>query len=108
MLLSLTQDRKPTLVRREDGFEKRMLYRCLRCRLVVGYELLNQSTTGEAMDVDGGAGAEGEEGYKGKVIYVLPGGVLSTDFMVNLGGEGGRKIGEGDVDIGRGGVAVFE
>ncbi|KAF8861097.1 hypothetical protein BDZ45DRAFT_287396 [Acephala macrosclerotiorum] len=105
LLLSLTQDRKPTLVRREDGFEKRLLYRCGRCRLVVGYTLDNPAG-GEAMDIDGGA--EGEERYKGKVIYILPGGVMSTDFMVELGKESGKKIGEGNVDLGHGGIVVFE
>lgn len=58
------------------------------------------------MDIDGGA--EGEERYKGKVIYILPGGVMSTDFMVELGKESGKKIGEGNVDLGHGGIVVFE
>src|SRR3954447_19684738 len=39
LLLARMQDRKPTMVRREDGFEKRVLLRCGRCRLVVGYKL---------------------------------------------------------------------
>ncbi|KAI9750642.1 MAG: hypothetical protein M1815_001677 [Lichina confinis] len=39
LLLSTVQDRRPLIVRREDGFEKRWLWRCGRCRVVVGYQL---------------------------------------------------------------------
>ncbi|PKY04413.1 hypothetical protein P168DRAFT_343929 [Aspergillus campestris IBT 28561] len=40
ILLSTTQpDRGSTIIRREDGFEKRRLIRCGRCRVVVGYFL---------------------------------------------------------------------
>ena len=109
MLLGVVQDKKITLVRREDGFEKRLCWRCERCSVVVGYELQGQGREeGEAME---GVEGEGEkvkgrdEGvYRGKVVYLLPGGVQSTDVM--MGKTGGRKIGEGDVGVR--GVAVFE
>jgi hypothetical protein len=109
MLLGMAPEKKVTIVRREDGFEKRILWRCERCRLGVGYEL--QTQLGEAMEVDGGQerggkgkGKEGEE-YEGKVIYLLPGGIMSTDVMM---GRKGKRVGEGDVGIKRGGVGVFE
>lgn len=87
-------------MRREDGFEKRVLYRCSRCRLVVGYELQTQiQSQGDAMDLDKG---KGREGYDGKVVYLLPAGIVSTGVMM---GEG-KRVGEEDVGIG--GVAVFE
>ncbi|TVY58105.1 hypothetical protein LSUE1_G009078, partial [Lachnellula suecica] len=35
MILGMNKDSKTTIVRREDGFEKRMLWRCARCRVVV-------------------------------------------------------------------------
>ncbi|KAL5318246.1 hypothetical protein ACEPPN_013305 [Leptodophora sp. 'Broadleaf-Isolate-01'] len=117
VLLGLTGDRKTTIIRREDGFEKRILYRCSRCRLVVGYELqlphhgVDSGTTGTGMDIDStsgkGKGREVDAGYDGKVLYILPGGVMSTDVLAS-----GRRIGEEDVGFsvggGRGSVAVFE
>lgn len=99
MTLGMNKDNKATIVRREDGFEKRVLWRCARCRLVVGYELMGQ----DRMDIDGGNGKE-KEGYKGKVMYVLPGSMMSTDVMA---GEG-KRPGEGDLDIRAAAVAAFE
>lgn len=111
----MTQDKKVTIVRREDGFEKRICWRCERCNLVVGYELQGQGERqrerGEVMEgvegLDGeGKGKGREEGYGGKVMFLLAGGVQSTDFMMGRR-EGGKKIGEQDVGI-KGAVAVFE
>lgn len=95
-------------MRREDGFEKRVLYRCSRCKLVIGYEL--QAQTGDAMDIDEGSGkGKGkEEGYTGKVLYLIPGGVLSTDVMVRQNAQGGKRVVEEDVDVKRGALAAFE
>lgn len=64
---------------------------------------------GEGMDIDG-TGENGEENvYRGKVIYLLPGGLISSEFMVNMGTASGRKIREEDVEIEGGrGVLVFE
>ncbi|KAI9888338.1 MAG: hypothetical protein M1814_000569 [Vezdaea aestivalis] len=39
LLLSTIHDKKAMVVRREDGFEKRWLFRCGRCKGVLGYEL---------------------------------------------------------------------
>ncbi|KAH8659340.1 hypothetical protein BGZ60DRAFT_531245 [Tricladium varicosporioides] len=102
--LGIIKDAKPMIVRREDGFEKRQLWRCERCKIVVGYELTHAAVgaQGGEMDVDG------DEGYKGRVMYILPGGLMSTNVMVKMGKEGGRKVGEGDVNIGSGGLPVFE
>ena len=107
-------------MRREDGFEKRILYRCSRCSLIVGYELQSalslptSSDTNMDMDVDSGKGKgkEAEKEYDGKILYILPGGMMSTEVLGS-----GRKIGgfeEGDVGFvgtgtgGRRGVGVFE
>jgi hypothetical protein len=111
LLLGLIPEKKVTIVRREDGFEKRVLYRCSRCRLVGGYELLNSNSNSnsqsdtEAMEIDGGEKGKGRgrEGYDGKVIYLLPAGIMSTSFMMR---EDGKKVREEDVGIG--GVGVFE
>ncbi|KAL5000993.1 hypothetical protein BDV10DRAFT_161162, partial [Aspergillus recurvatus] len=39
LLATNSRDRKPTLIRRSDGFEKRFFLRCGRCRIPVGYFL---------------------------------------------------------------------
>ena len=59
------------VVRREDGFEKRRVYRCGRCGVGVGYEVLREG------------GGEGEEG---RVVYLMEGGLVET-------GEMGREDG---------------
>jgi hypothetical protein len=95
LLLGMNQDKKVVIVRREDGFEKRLLWRCMRCRLVVGYE--NTGSESAGLGKDG-------EGHEGKVVYLLPNGILGTDVMVK-----GKKIGEEDVELGEGrGVGVWE
>lgn len=58
--------RKVVVVRREDGFEKRRVFRCGRCGVGVGYEIL-----------EGGEG-EGVGVEKGRVIYLLEGGLVET------------------------------
>lgn len=99
VLLSMALDRRPVVVRREDGFEKRVPWRCGRCRLVVGYDILADGSPGE------GKGKERDGDVK--VLYLLPAGVMSTDVMVAK-----KRIVEGDVEIcvegGRAAVAVFE
>lgn len=83
MVLSTTIDRKALIVRREDGWEKRWVWRCGRCRLGVGYSL------------EDGAGTDGDvkeetEKQKQKVVYLLPGGLVGTREMMDggFGGEG--------------------
>ncbi len=102
LLLGLDKDRKVTMIRREDGFEKRFLFRCSRYKVVVGYELLGQGNTDAqadgSMEIDGQEGGKGKgketEMYRGKIIYILPGGVMNTQAMVE-----GRRVGEDDVDV---------
>lgn len=67
-LHNTVQDRDTVMVRRDDGFEKRVLMRCTRCRLVVGYWL------DEAQFGDGGVKAD-------EVLYVLPGALVLTEDM---------------------------
>jgi hypothetical protein len=88
-LLSLSLDRKPCIVNREDGFEKRHLFRCQRCRLVVGYQLddVHFSTKGK----DGQERTDSE----GRVVYILPGGLMSTEEM-----EGGKVFNEKEIILG--------
>lgn len=79
LLLSTTlPDRKPTLVRREDGIEKRLFLRCGRCRVVVGYFL-------DPVHFPGSSGLD----EKAKVVYLLPGGMMETNVM---GDEEGMAV----------------
>jgi hypothetical protein len=96
LLLGLSQDPKSVIVRREDGFEKRSLWRCGRCAVVVGYEILSVEGRSLLMDEEG-------EGWRGKVIYILANGILGTEAMVK-----GTKIEEGDVELEGEGVGVWE
>ena len=38
---SLRPQRKPHIIRREDGYEKRRLWRCAHCSLGIGYEVVD-------------------------------------------------------------------
>ncbi|RAH63118.1 hypothetical protein BO85DRAFT_444462 [Aspergillus piperis CBS 112811] len=82
ILLSTTiPDRKHTLVRREDGFEKRLFLRCGRCRVVMGYfldEVHFGGVSSAAAEEDG----EGEGEKAREVVYLLPGALVETGVMM--------------------------
>ncbi|KFY34142.1 hypothetical protein V494_07020 [Pseudogymnoascus sp. VKM F-4513 (FW-928)] len=88
----MTPDRRVTTIRREDGFEKRILWRCGRCRVVVGYEL-DPSHFETPTAAGGGEAEEGSSAAQGggvaRVLYILPGWVQSTEHMAS-----GKKTGE--------------
>ena len=90
MVVSTTIDRKAVVVRREDGFEKRWVWRCGRCRLGVGYSL-----------EEGGVGMggvadtrDGKDKEMQKVVYLLPGGLVGTKEMMEGGFGGEAEEGE--------------
>ncbi|KAI1932506.1 hypothetical protein LOZ12_002650 [Ophidiomyces ophidiicola] len=71
LLLSATRaDTSAVVVRRADGFEKRVLLRCGRCEVVVGYFL-------DAVHFATAAGTE--------VVYILPGAVEETGQLGKSG-----------------------
>lgn len=70
VLQSAILDPKAQVVKTDQGFEKRYLQRCKRCRLVVGYQLDWQQFGGERL------------GRREDVVYLLPGGFTTTDEMV--------------------------
>lgn len=73
ILLSTTlPDRRAMLVRREDGFEKRTMLRCGRCRVVVGYFLDG---------VHFGTGAGAATATATGTVYLLPGALMETGTM---------------------------
>lgn len=63
------------MVQREDGFERRRVWRCGRCGVIVGYEL------------------EREKGGKevARVVFLLEGALVETEEMVR--GVGGGEVG---------------
>ncbi|KAI9860251.1 MAG: hypothetical protein M1824_003251 [Vezdaea acicularis] len=68
VLLSVTYDKKPMIIRRDDGFEKRHIFRCGRCRGIVGYGI-DSAATGHGQEQDL------------KIAYLLPGGLMTTEEM---------------------------
>ncbi|KAJ5984593.1 hypothetical protein N7481_006692 [Penicillium waksmanii] len=103
VLLSTTvPDRRATLIRREDGIEKRILLRCGRCRVVVGYYLDKVHWGGQTaskakanVEIEEGEGdgeGEGEtaEEERPPAVYILPGAVVETGEM----GEKSGGVGE--------------
>ncbi len=80
----------PLLIRREDGYEKRWLLRCGRCRLVVAYQLDWSQYKTEL--IESAAGEESKSGRRENVVYILPGAVMTTEEMVK-----GKKLEQKDV-----------
>jgi hypothetical protein len=70
ILLGTTLDHDPIIIRGDQGFEKRYIQRCGRCNLAVGYQLDKSQYDG----VDG-------QGRREDVVYLLPGGMITTEEM---------------------------
>jgi hypothetical protein len=70
LLLNAPLDSKPIIIRREDGFEKRYIQRCSRCRLIVGYQLDKSQYDGYK-----------STGRREDVLYILSGALMSTEEM---------------------------
>ncbi|EME43884.1 hypothetical protein DOTSEDRAFT_71631 [Dothistroma septosporum NZE10] len=80
-----TED-KAVVLKLEDGFEKRYAVRCSRCGLMLGYQL-DRSQFEESQN---------ELGMREDVVYVLQGGLHTTEEMeasklveAKVGGGGG-------------------
>jgi hypothetical protein len=71
LMLSTTLDRNAEMIRSDEGFEKRYLQRCGRCNLVVGYQLDWQQFEGES-----------RMGRREDVVFLLPGGFVTTSEMI--------------------------
>lgn len=70
ILQGLVADKQPTVIRRDDGFERRVLMKCQRCNLVVGYRLEQAPFKDQAVRSD-------------DVLYILPGALVSTEDMMD-------------------------
>jgi hypothetical protein len=88
LLATTIPDRRATLIRREDGIEKRLLLRCGRCRVVVGYYLDRVHWENGAEGVNAKVDGEGE---RPPAVYILPGAVVETEKMGVAGDEGWRE-----------------
>jgi hypothetical protein len=71
LLLSTRQECTPEMMTSDDGFEKRYLQRCGRCNLAVGYQLDWQQFAPE------------RSGRRDDVVFLLPGGFITTSEMIN-------------------------
>lgn len=80
LLHNLRPARKALVIQREDGWERRRVWRCGRCGVGVGYEI--EGTDGG----DGGAGDKREGAERLRVMYLLEGGLVETGEM--MAGEG--------------------
>ena len=107
ILLSTTlPDRKPVIIRRDDGFEKRLLLRCGRCRVVMGYLLdeahfptrapgttcggSNNNAETKAEPIISGkdrGNSSGGDREGPSVVYVLPQSLVRTEKMGDGGGD---------------------
>ncbi|KAF3198030.1 hypothetical protein TWF106_003097 [Orbilia oligospora] len=85
LLLSSIRDRRPCVIRREDGFEKRLLWRCGRCRLIFGYQIydegLEELTKGEDDEINRQKKSQSNKNY---YVYILPGGLTTAADMGSL------------------------
>lgn len=79
VLVGVAADTDAAILKLDDGFEKRYPIRCSRCRLMIAYYLDKSQ-----FDVS----KTGSGPFQG-AIYLLPGGLLTTEEM-----EAGKEMGE--------------
>ncbi|KAJ5888972.1 hypothetical protein N7495_009013 [Penicillium taxi] len=87
------QDRRATVIDRQDGIEKRVLLRCGRCRVVVGYYLDKVHWEKDKMKEVEEGGGEGDDADQERppAVYILPGALIET-------GDLGEGVGVGEVE----------
>ncbi|KAF3480557.1 uncharacterized protein GIQ15_05904 [Arthroderma uncinatum] len=87
LLSTTTPDRKPIILRRADGFEKRLLVRCGRCKVVLGYVLdevhFKKGDDKKAVTETDISGEQSNTTGTGEleVIYILPGALIETSEL---------------------------
>ncbi|KAI5837946.1 hypothetical protein DFP73DRAFT_486399 [Morchella snyderi] len=96
LILSLTKDRTAQIITREDGFEKRWIWRCGRCRIISGYQLDDAhfdppGSTGQSETMDEKEKKRNDRKRK-RYLYILPGAVLPTEEL-------GRELKEKEIDV---------
>lgn len=68
---ALSAEDTATILKLDDGFEKRYAVRCTRCGLAAGYHL----------DLSQFSGTEAQSGPRTDVVYILTGGLMITEEM---------------------------
>lgn len=84
LMLSTIPDRQAEIIQSDEGFEKRYLQRCGRCSLVVGYQLDWQQFA---------ASEPNRSGRRDDVVFLLPGGFVTTSEMIMGKTPGAGAIG---------------
>lgn len=69
--VNLKATRKPIVVQREDGWEKRRMWRCGRCGMAIGYEVCADGAEGGVLVLE-------KRQRVGKVLFLLDGGLVET------------------------------
>ena len=80
LLHRLRPARKAVVVQREDGWERRRVWRCGRCAVGVGYEI-------EGVEDGTGVEKEGSDVKRSKVMYLLEDGFVETGKMMGGGAD---------------------
>lgn len=94
ILLSTTiPDRRDLMIRRADGFEKRQLLRCGRCRVVVGYFLDKVHFAAAVPAAVPAADPAHDDEDDPEVVYLLPGALVETGSLAD---EERIKAADGD------------
>lgn len=81
---AVTIDDTPLVLNLEDGFEKRYPASCSRCGLMLGYQL----------DLSQWEATKDGKGRRSDVVYVIPGGLLSTEDV-----SSGSRPSEREVEV---------
>lgn len=76
LLMSTIVDPQPVMFQSDNGFEKRYSHRCGRCSTHIGYQLDWQ------LYGDTDPKAVGRSGRREDVVYLFPGGLLTSSEMV--------------------------
>lgn len=82
--IAISAEERSTVLKLEDGFEKRYAVNCARCGLLFAYQL----------DLCQFEETKSENGRRKDVLFVIPGGLMTTEEMV-----GGKKM-EGEIEVG--------
>lgn len=96
LLISCPKETKARVITREDGFEKRYLHKCGRCKLPIGYQLDDAQFDVAAKGGNAGQSSEGGEPKKKrrtKYLYVLPGSLVSSQDLT------GKEPEDEEIDI---------
>jgi hypothetical protein len=96
LLISCPKETKARIITREDGFEKRYLHKCGRCKLPMGYQLddaqFDVAQKGKTAQ-SSGDGAQSKKKRRTKYLYVLPGSLVSSQDL------DGKEPDDEEIDI---------